>query len=358
MKVLYLTGMHSTKYGGLERYNIDLAKKGVELSIVYNSRPNSIEYIRDINRHDIPLYVVDGGFISRAIQILRIIRIENPSIIHYHFGKLMYILAPLCAILYPKISQVYTIHCEFPELNRLEHFLMNICVRCFDLIICVSEGVRQGFINSYESQKVVVSYLGVKKRKLLETELKDRLNIKEDTVVLTSVGFDVNVKGYDILAEAVLNLNKNGGVQNYKILLIGLSQSEEDALNRILKELGVNDYFISVGIVDNIDDFLYISDIYLQPSRTEAISLSIMEAMQYALPIIATRTGGIPEVCIDKVNGFLFEKGDAIELANLMNKLISDSVLRNILGRKSLELSSKFSLENSVDRLISLYENL
>lgn len=350
--------MHSTKYGGLEKYNIDLAKKGIELSLVYNSLPKSVEYIRDIDRHNIPLHVVNGGFISRAIQIAKIIKSEEPSIIHYHFGKLMYILAPLCAICFPKMSQVYTIHCEFPELNRFESFLMGICVRCFDLIICVSEGVRQGFIKKYKSHKVTVSYLGVRRRQLLGLDLRKKLNIDEDIVVLTSVGFDVKVKGYDILAEAVMELNKKKSIPNYKILLIGLSQSEEESLDRILKKLEIEDYFISVGIVNNIDDFLNISDIYLQPSRTEAISLSIMEAMQYALPIIGTRTGGIPEVCIDNENGFLFEKEDAIELASLMNKLICDPVLRKTLGAKSVKLSSEFGLENSVSRLINLYQNL
>lgn len=356
MKVLYITGMDSTKYGGLEKYNIALAKNGINLSLVYNSIPKSEEYLNDIENSKIQLYNVEGGYISRMIQILKIIVKEKPSIIHYHFGKSIYVLVPLCFVLFPRLTQIYTIHCEFPKLSKIETFLMNISFRCLDLIVCVSEGVKSGIPQRYrDSKKCVVSYLGVKKRPLKEQDLKKKLNIAENTVILTSIGFDIDVKGYDILAESVSRLNLMKNVPPYKILIIGLSQPEEESLKGILKRLKVEEYFIFVGIVDNIDDFLNISDIYLQPSRSEAISLSIMEAMQYALPIIGTNTGGIPEVCIDSINGFLFPKEDVTTFTQLMYNLICDYNLRASLGRKSIELSYQFSLDASVSKLISMY---
>lgn len=351
--------MHSTKYGGLEKFNVELVQQGVELSLVYNSPLKSKEYLKNIERYKIPVYIVEGGFLNRVIQIFRIISRERPNIIHYHFGKLMYFLAPLSRVFFPKLFQVYTIHCEFPQINRFEHFIMSICVRCLNLIICVSEGVKAGFAKEFgNDDKVIVSYLGVRKYGVLDTELKKKLNIEKNAMVLTSVGFDIEVKGYDILAEAVSELNKIGCLPHYKILLIGLSNTEEERLYKILDNLKIGQYFISVGIVDNIDDFLNISDIYLQPSRSEAISLSIMEAMQYGLPIVGTNTGGIPEVCINNRNGFLFDKGDHIALANIIYNLISNPILRENLGKESLALSSNFSLENSVRRLVNTYYNI
>lgn len=351
--------MHSTKYGGLEKYNIELAQQGVELSLVYNSPLKSKEYLKNLERYRIPVYIVEGGFLNRVIQTFRIIARERPNIIHYHFGKLIYFLAPLSRVFFPKLFQIYTIHCEFPKINRLEHFIMSICIRCLNLIICVSEGVKAGFIKEFSNDdKVVVSYLGVRKSGVLDTELKQKLNIDENAIVLTSIGFDIEVKGYDILAESVSELTQMGDLPNYKILLIGLSKAEEERLLKILEKLEIEQYFISVGIVDNIDDFLNISDIYLQPSRSEAISLSIMEALQYGLPIVGTNTGGIPEVCINNRNGFLFDKGDHIALAHLIYKLISDTKLRKKMGIESMALSPNFSLENSVNRLVKTYYNL
>lgn len=51
-----------------------------------------------------------------------------------------------------------------------------------------------------------------------------------------------------------------------------------------------------------------ISDIYLQPSRTEGLSLSIMEALNYSLPVIGTRVGGIPEIVHEGENGYLLKR--------------------------------------------------
>ena len=356
MKVLYVTGMNSTKYGGLEKYNIELAKKGIELSLIYNSIPQSKEYLKDIKKNNITFHTIDGSLLKRTIQTIRIIRHEKPSIIHYHFGKLIYFLVPLCFILFPKIKQIYTVHCELPRYSTIEYLLMNICAYCLDLIVCVSEGVKSQFIEKFNyTQKTIVSYLGVEKKQLIEDNLKVKLNINNDDAVLTSIGFDIYVKGYDILAKAIKKLKNINGIPPFKVLIIGLSKNEEERFDEILKRLEITDSVISVGIVNNIDDYLDITDIYLQPSRNEAISLSIMEAMLYALPIIATNTGGIPEVCINDENGFLFEKGDDYILTLLMHKLITNAELRRSMGIKSYEFSSKFSLEKSIDSIINIY---
>ena len=147
-------------------------------------------------------------------------------------------------------------------------------------------------------------------------------------------------------------------VPSYIVLIIGLSKLEENRFNEILRRLDLSERFISVGIRDDVDDFLNITDIYLQPSRTEAISLSIMEAMQYGLPIIAANVGGIPEVCVNGKNGLLFEKDNVQALTMHLHRLVCDSEQRRSLGRMSLELSQKFNLSDSVVRLIKIYSNL
>ena len=63
MKILYVTGMYSTKYGGLEKFNIELLKRGMRLSVIYNNIPQSSTYYDDLKKFNANIYVVQGNIL-------------------------------------------------------------------------------------------------------------------------------------------------------------------------------------------------------------------------------------------------------------------------------------------------------
>lgn len=359
MKVLYVTGIYSTKYGGLEKFIIELLRQGIKLSVVYNNVPCPDTYYNDLKRFNANIYVVRGNILQRSWQVFQIIRKNKPDIIHYHFGVIVYILFLFVKIFYPKSKQVLTQHCEYLYTSCFMKFLTRICYKSLNLVIPVSEGVKGKLIKVIgNSKKIISSYLGVSKGKINNTRLKGDLKILNSTLVLTSIGFDIDVKGFDILVQSIKLLKKEVGLPLFKIIIIGLNKSENLKFQTIVKAEGVADYFISVGIRNDVDDFLFFTDIYLQPSRTEAISLSIMEALMYGIPIIASRVGGIPEVCINKYNGLLVEKENSVQLAQAIKCLLINKEQRKRFGNNSLKHAKNFRLDTTVDRLIMLYQNL
>ena len=92
MKVLQVTGMYSTKYGGMEKFFIELLDQGVELSVVYNNTPQPETYRNELERRHAGIYTVHGNILQRCWQTYRIIRRERPEIVHYHFGFTVYVL--------------------------------------------------------------------------------------------------------------------------------------------------------------------------------------------------------------------------------------------------------------------------
>ena len=108
MKVLYIAGFYSLKYGGFEKYTIELLKQGVDLSIVYNDIPSSQMYLAELKDLNARLYTVHGNILKRVFQTCKIIRREKPDIIHYHFGFLVFFLFLVVKILFPKTKQVLT----------------------------------------------------------------------------------------------------------------------------------------------------------------------------------------------------------------------------------------------------------
>lgn len=141
-------------------------------------------------------------------------------------------------------------------------------------------------------------------------------------------------------------------------MIVGLDEKVTAKFMEQLTVFKVQDYFILLGIRNDIDRVLDSTDVYLQPSRTEAISLSIMEAISHGIPVIATNVGGIPEVVIDNHNGYLITPEDSIFLSERMMQLIAAPQLAHKMGENGKDLSKQFTLKKGIDNLINIYNQL
>lgn len=143
MKVLQVTGMYSTKYGGMEKFFIELLDQGVELSVVYNNTPQPETYRNELERRHAGIYTVHGNILQRCWQTYRIIRRERPEIVHYHFGFTVYVLFLPVRLFLPHTKQLLTQHCEYLYENPLMRLATKLCYRSLDLVTSVSEEVRK-----------------------------------------------------------------------------------------------------------------------------------------------------------------------------------------------------------------------
>ncbi len=97
----------------------------------------------------------------------------------------------------------------------------------------------------------------------------------------------------------------------------------------------------------DVPDLLRQLDLFVLPSLNEGISNTILEAMATGVPVIASRTGGNPELVTDGETGALFTPGDQAELAGLLEKFLKDDQLRQITGKKAREsIIQRFSMAN------------
>ena len=254
---------------------------------------------------------------------------------------------------------ISTRHSEIFVSNKLKKLYLKFCFFPFERFLCVSCGVKKEMIEGVGfSSKSEVLYLGVRKKKIVNPNLKKTLDIPKGVVVLTTIGFNIRIKGFDILVKSIQSLMDSNRLKNdIIVLVIGISENSEDSnsLRQLIAEAGLNRKIMSLGIRNDINDILNISDIYLQPSRTEGLSLSIMEALNYSLPVIGTRVGGIPEIVHEGENGYLFEKENVEELADRIEILVNNREVREMMGRKSKVISSRFTLADGVEKLASIY---
>lgn len=360
MKILELMGMDSTKYGGIEKFNVALVTSSTNKYIfVYNSIPQEKRYIFDLQKQNAKVIAIySNPRIKYILQVLLLVYREKPDIIHFHFDTIKWIISPLVKILFPRIKQLCTYHSEYQTDKFVKKMITKLFHSCQNRIIAVSEGVKKGLICKLgeKESNIMVSYLGVSCQ-ISNSCTKENLGIDRNTFIFTSVGFDCYIKGFDVIAKSVKYILANSN-SNFKIVLVGLDQNREIEYRNLIKKLGVDDYFLLLGIRNDIDIILDATDVYLQPSRTEAISLAIMEALHHGIPVIATNVGGIPEVVKEDINGFIVPVNDDIMLATAMIKLMNNDLLRKEMGFNSKYISSQFDVNSGVRRLLLIYDNL
>jgi glycosyltransferase involved in cell wall biosynthesis len=108
-----------------------------------------------------------------------------------------------------------------------------------------------------------------------------------------------------------------------------------------------------------VADWLRQIDIFVLPSLSEALSNSLMEAMACGCCVVASRVGGNPELIDDGKNGFLFNVGDADDLALRLKTLIIDDTMRRKFAAAGREtILNQFSRTASVNRMASIYTDL
>lgn len=352
--------MSSTKYGGIEKFNKKLVDidKSDDFVFVYVEKPECDDYIKDMTTDNSQIKEISNkSIISYCISVVILILRFRPHIIHFHFGNEKLLLAPFVKFFFPWIRQVGTFHSECILKSLKAKIMYRLYCKCQSKIIAVSKGVQKEIAAFYDSKKLITSYLGVK-CDVSKTKDKARqiLGIPKNCIVLTTIGFDVTIKGFDVLADAVESLVKKTTPPLFIVNVVGLNSVRSAKFLDIVRSKNLESYFVSMGIRNDIDMILSATDIYLQPSRTEAISLTIMEALHHGLPVVASNVGGISEVVLDGQNGTLVEACDAEGLSIAISDLLQSPEKREIFGENSKKHSLNFTVERGVDNLIGIYK--
>ncbi len=140
-------------------------------------------------------------------------------------------------------------------------------------------------------------------------------------------------------------------------VLVLMGEGEERArLESLIDEFTLGARVHLCGHVPEASRYLKALDVFVLPSRSEALGFVVLEAGQAALPVIASNVGGIPEVIESEVNGILVRSADAQELANALTELLSDERLRHQYATTlHARVAREFTEQDMVARTLALY---
>lgn len=168
-------------------------------------------------------------------------------------------------------------------------------------------------------------------------------------------------KGIDDLLDASTILNRRG--MDFRLTLAGPEGSAGNAfqIRQKIEERGLSTRVEFAGPVVGAEKarLLASTDVYVQPSHNEGMPISILEAMAWALPVVATQVGAIPEIIDDDVHGLTIPPRNPMALAQAMGTLVADVPRRAALGNAGLALAAtRFSQSRFREDLINLYDEL
>ncbi len=134
---------------------------------------------------------------------------------------------------------------------------------------------------------------------------------------------------------------------------------EHAAVRTEAARLGLTDDVAFAGPVRNLPPLLRASDLFLLPSAHESFGLAALEAMSCGVPVVGSRTGGLPEVVEHGVTGLLAAPGDVDEMAALVLRALSDDALRASLSRAARDRAVRlFRAEPVLARWEAIYEDV
>jgi glycosyltransferase involved in cell wall biosynthesis len=240
-----------------------------------------------------------------------------------------------------------------PFLRRILGTLEKFAYSNADHVVSLAENVRDNFREYFgylpEKWKVIPMGLNFNEIEKASGEgIIEEFHLK-DKIVVAFVGRLLEVKGCRYLIESLRGID-----QDFALLIVG-SGPEEKELKNLVKEKGLEDKVVFTGFREDVLDILAATDIYVLPSISEGLSISLLEAKASGCASIVTDIGLPVE---DGKTALVVPPGDPDTLRNALERLLRNKGLREELSRNSKEDAKKYSWEKAVEEYSKIFNEL
>lgn len=245
-------------------------------------------------------------------------------------------------------------------------FPIKLTFNAADRIIAFSNAAKEEIRKAYglREDKFSVIYPGISVPSSDQEEIRrirKKYSIDKDDFVVLFVGRLVKRKGVDDLIWAIKKIDD----EKIKLLIVG-DGKEKGTLTKLKEKLGLQKKVFFVGSVPRLHTFLFygLANVFCMPSKylreegdIEGLGIVFLEAQSYGVPVIGTRSGGIPEAIDDGKSGFVVPEGDPDSIKEKLLDLMSDKKLRDEMGKHAIKfVERKFNWRKCVNAHIELYE--
>lgn len=288
-----------------------------------------------------------------------VLQFKVDVIIEHHASPLLHIYLMILKFKFRSITVITYAHGLAEVMLRVSEkhgaifrkIVLQSSLKRADCVVAVSYAVKNSLVQTFKipESKIQVIYNGVDTERFFVREK----NVTSKTLKLIYVGRLIKDKGVQTILQA-LALGRDE--KDFHLSIVG-DGVYRDELQKLVKELGIEQKVEFLGNRNDVPELLSEANVFLHvPLLEEGFGITVIEAMACGLICICSRSGALPEIISDKVNGFLVDKGDTYGIYECLKSICSTEKkeLESIKNEaiKRAEDFSTFKFVNALDNLI------
>lgn len=347
-----------------------LASKGHEIHFITYSHPVRLGsfheniFYHEVQVSDYPLFEYEPYETVLASKMVDVVKHEKLDLLHVHYAiphaSAAYMAQQILKSQGIEIPFVTTLHgTDITLVGKDPSFepVITFCLNQSNAVTAVSESLKFDTYRHFRTTReieVIPNFIHV------EGDKHDKMRkircryAEENEPILCHIS---NFRKVKRVQDAMKVFAKVNEVIPSRLMLVG-DGPERYALEELCRELKLCNRVKFLGKVRDTQHVLEISDLFLLPSETESFGLAALEAMAVGVPVISSNTGGIPEVNIHGVTGYLSNVGDVDDMANNALAILSDKDVLRQFSENAVKRAKDFDTKKIVSKYEALYERL
>lgn len=250
-------------------------------------------------------------------------------------------------------------HLRSPKNELLNYYKSQLINKRYHKIIAASESIKKHWVSSgINKNKIVTIYDGIELKSIKSKNINQIIskNIGQNSFIIGCVSRFAKGKGQSDLIYAFYNLLKQNKLAvNFQLVFFGDGELEQKC-KLLVKKLNISEFVSFFGYIDDAPSYLCSLDLMILPSSIDVCSNAILEAFLTKVPVIALNKGGNPELIINNINGFTYDKES--QLINNINLIIKEKQNSIKFINKSYSfLNQKFNVEKNTLEVNKIYNS-
>ena len=345
---------------------IELSKKGYEIHFITYNQPVKLELLSNkVHYHEVmvpdyPLFHYQPYELALSTKVVDMVKKHKIELLHVHYA-IPHAYAAFMAknmlksegINIPVVTTLHgtdiTLVGSHPSYKGAVEFSINQS----DAVTAVSESLKndtEELFNINTDIAVIPNFINLEKYPVSKDDNNRGIIAKSDEKIICHISNFRKVKRIDDVVKTFYEINKK---IPSKLMMVGEGPEKENAEN-LCKKLKIEDKVYFFGNTTDTNNILSFSDLFLLTSSTESFGLAALEAMASYVPVISTNAGGLPEVNINGVSGYMSNVGDIDDMVKNSLEILSDDETNN----KFKENARKQAEIYDIHKIVPFYENI
>ncbi len=347
---------------------LELSKKGHEVHFITYSQPVRLELLgANVHFHEVhvpnyPLFHYQPYELALSSKIVDMVKVHQIDVLHVHYaiphayaGYMAKKMLHEEGIELPIVTTLHGTDITLVGSHPFYKTAVTFSINKSDAVTSVSQSLKedtQRLFNTKKDITVIPNFIDLDKYTPTTKNCQRDLLAMPDERVITHIS---NFRSVKRIPDVIHIFNVIQKEIPSKLMMIGEGPEREKA-EQLCTELNIENKVVFLGNSNEVNKILCFSDLFLLPSETESFGLSALEAMASGVPVVSSNSGGLPEVNINGLSGFLSPVGDIKSMSQNAIHILKNKTNLDVFKKGAKSTALKFDIHKIVPAYEEIYK--